>query len=446
MNIVLIGAGSMIFSVNLIRDILLSPFLEGITVTLMDIDSERLKNCFILCSKLSKELGRDINIKKTDNRREALRGADFVICTALAAGHEILQKGWAIAKKNGYRFGGSLHIMHDEAFWINFFQFQMMEEIAKDILDICPEAWLLMVSNPVMAGTTLITRRYPSLKIAGLCHGFSGVYSLGKLLGLNKEDISFETPGVNHFIWLTKFEYKGKDAFPILDNWITEKSEQYFKRCGFSEETGPKAFDLYKRFKVFPIGDTCTPGGGSWGYWYHTDKKTEKYWKEDPSLWYKRYFIYYKQQMKRIKTIAEDPSCKVLNIFSKERSDEPMIPLIEGLGCNQRRKVIVNIPNKAHTIPQVPEDFAVEVPVIATSKGLEVLSTTPVPLIVQYYMLKDRVINVEIELEAYSKKSRELLLELILQDPWTNNKSQAEKLLKDIFDMECCSKLKNFYK
>ena len=89
-------------------------------------------------------------------------------------GHGLLSSGWEIAQKHGYRFGGSLHVMHDEAFWINFPQLEFFDEVVRDVLEICPNAWYLQVANPVLAGITYLSKTYPELKLVGLCHGFRG--------------------------------------------------------------------------------------------------------------------------------------------------------------------------------------------------------------------------------------------------------------------------------
>jgi alpha-galactosidase len=76
-----------------------------------------------LCQRFADEVGIALNLTKTTDRRASLAGADFVINTALVSGHRAMKEGWAIAKKHGYRFGGSYHIVHDEAFWINYYQY-----------------------------------------------------------------------------------------------------------------------------------------------------------------------------------------------------------------------------------------------------------------------------------------------------------------------------------
>ena len=80
---------------------------------------------------------------------------------------ERLNSGWEIARRLGYRFGGSLHVMHDEPFWVNFYQLRFFESVVQDILNLCPNAWYLQVANPVLAGVTYLGRKYPDLKIVG---------------------------------------------------------------------------------------------------------------------------------------------------------------------------------------------------------------------------------------------------------------------------------------
>ena len=115
-------------------------------------------------------MGADINVIKTADRREAMQGADFVLNVALDYGHDRFKQGIKVAYDNGYRFGGSLHIVHDEAFFINFHQLRLMESILLDVLDVCPKAYYIMVANPVQGGVTYLQRKYKNAKIIGLLH------------------------------------------------------------------------------------------------------------------------------------------------------------------------------------------------------------------------------------------------------------------------------------
>ena len=431
-KISIIGAGSAVFSLSMIRDICLTPNLQGSTVTFMDIDQGRLDSAHHLCERYAREVGIELNLQKTLDRREALEGADFVVNTALVDGHRGMREGWEIAKRHGYRFGGSYHIMHDEAFWINYYQYVLFEEVVQDMMEICPDAWQLLVANPVLAGTTYLARKYPEHKFVGLCHGYGGVFHLAKELGLDRGDITYELPGVNHFLWLTEFYHKGEDAFPLIDEWIEKESAAYWETCGNSDGMGPKAIDLYQRFGAFPIGDTGNPGGGTWPWWYHSDDETEKRWQEDPNTWYEGYFTHGAERVANIASWAADESVKLTDHIEPKMSGESMVGIIESIACDIPRTYIVNILNSGDYVPGVPLDFQVEVPALVSKGGIQGIQTNGLTPELIAYILHDRVAPVEIELEAYETHNKELLVQLILMDPWTRSEEQACAMLEEI--------------
>jgi len=445
-KISIIGAGSAVFSLNMIRDICQTPGLSGSDVCFMDIDESRLNAAFRLCQRFAAEKNANVTLRKTMDRADALRGADFVINTALASPWRRWQEGWKIAGDLGYRFGGSMHIVHDEAFWINYYQLTLMESITQDILEYCPNAWLLMVANPVLAGVTYLKRKYPALKLVGMCHGFNGVYGLADMLGFDPKDVTFELPGVNHFIWLTKFRYRGEDAFPMLDRFIAEKGEEYFKNCPFSSCEGQKPFDLYRRFGAFPVGDTANVGGGAWGYFYHTDAETEKFWNEDPYTWFDGYFEHGAKTIERIRDAAYDENVSVSEMMGGGVSHESMIPFIEAVARDKERVIIVNIQNDAEYVPGVPRDFEVEIPALVSGKGVQGIRTDGLPKSLLAYLLRDRVAPVEMELMAYEQGSYEYLLDLVMMDPWTRSDKQARALLDAILDLPYHPEMKAHYK
>jgi len=441
-KIALIGAGSAIFSVSIVRDLCLIPNLAGSVVTFMDIDKSRLNGAFNLCRRFADEVGIKLNLEKTTDRRQALTGADFVINSVLGAGHHRLLEGWEVGRKHGYRIGGSLHIMHGEAFWINFYQYRLFEALMQDILEICPKAYYLQVANPVFAGITFLGRKYPQAKIVGLCHGYRGVFQLTDKMGLNPAKLTFEIPGVNHFVFLTELYYEGKSALPLVDKWVTEKAHEYWEDCN----VGPKVVDVYRRLGVFPIGDTATPGGGAWPFWYHTDDETEKRWKEDPWNWYQGYFYWTSKTVEDIKRISEDTSIKVTDHFAPKKSGEVFIELIESVACDIPRSLVVNVLNDHEYVPGIPKDVAVEIHAMVSARGIQGIRTNGLPRHVLARIFHDRIGPMEMELAAYEQGSRELLLQLILMDPFTKSIDQANALLNDILALPYHAAMREHYK
>lgn len=445
-KISLIGAGTGTFSINLIKDLCLTEALDGSTISLMDINETRLDAVHRFCVRYAAEVGRHFRIEKTTNRDESLQNADFVIHSALVGGYDRLRSGWAVAKKWGYRFGGSFHVMHDEAFWTNFGQLQLMEEIYEDIQRLCPHAWYLLVANPVMAGVTHLNRKYPGIRLVGMCHGYNGVYRMCEVMGLDRSKITFQTPGINHFVWLNHFYYDGQDGMPLIADWVANQSAAHFSTIGVSTDFGPKTIDLYRRYGVMPIGDTCTAGGGSWGWEYHVDNKTQERWMEDPDLWYQIVFSDNNRRIQSIIDAAYDDSIVLSEVFSKDFSDEPMIPLIKALACDHGQIVIVNVLNDKGYVEGVPTDFEVEIPAWVDADGIHGIHTKPLPKALQAHMMRDRIASVEVELDAYNTHSFSRLVDLVQMDPWTRSRQQAEGFVREILDLPGLEAMKAYYR
>ena len=431
----IIGAGSGSFSLAMIRDLCLTPSLEGITVCLMDVDEARLHAAHSVCQRFAQEVGFSLRLEKTLDRTAALEGADFVINTALVQGHHRLREGWAIARRYGFNWGSSFHVLYDEPFWVNFYQFRLFESIVEEMLAICPNAYHLLVANPVLAGITYLGRRYPEARIVGLCHGYSGVYHVAEVLGLDREHVTFEIPGVNHFVWMTKFFHKGEDAFPILDRWIQEEMPglRAAGKLRVDHVLSPKVVDLYQRFGALPIGDTSHWSGAAWPWWYHSDEATEQAWNENPARGWDHYIEWSFGNAAQFAQVAADPSVRVTDVFPPVLSGEQMIPIVEAIACDLPRVVYgTNILNSGNYVPGVPLDFEIEVPTLVSQRGIQGIQTGGLPPALIAHTLRDRVAPVTLELEAYAQGSRDLLVQLILMDRWARSEAQARGFVDEI--------------
>lgn len=446
-KISLIGAGSGCFSLGVIRDLCRSEILCSCHVSLMDINVERLDAIYDICVRYNKEIGGKLTFDKTTDRVESLKGADFVISTALTAPHSRLKEGFEIAKKWGFKFGGSYHVMYDEAFWINFYQLRFMEELTKDIIEHCPEAWHLMVENPMVAGVTLLQRKYPEAKTIGLCHGFADTYDMVEAMGYKKEDVTFQMPGVNHFVWLNEARIKGEPLFPILDKWIEEKGEEYWKTCFISSVLSKKRLDFYKKHGVIGIGDTLSFTGACWPWWYHTSDELEKEYTEySPENGWNWYFGLVEKTAADFINLSKDPDAKVSDFLSNVGEDVLIIPLVESIAGNIPRVHIINTINKGQLVPGLPEDFEVEVPALCSADGIYPITTKPLPKHIIAHILRDRVAPVEMELAAYESGDLYLLKELVLMDKWAQSMEQVEGFINEIMDLPYHAEMKEHYK
>lgn len=443
-KITVIGAGSAVFSLTIIRDICLTPALSGCDVCLMDISPDRLDAAYTLCVRYADELNVPLAITRTLRREEALAGADFVINTA-ACGHEMLAEGWAIAQRHGYRFGGSLHIMHDEAFWANHYQLSLIESVYEDMRRICPDAWYVLVSNPVLAGITMLRRKYPDAKMVGLCQGSTAILRVLDALGMDRSKAQYEVSGLNHFIWLTRLTYDGRNGFEALDEYCAAHSASDSGGDTVNSFLSPKAIDLYRTFGAFPLGDTFSAGGGSWAYWYHDDEQTERIYREDPAAAWSAYFRKCAEKVRTIRDTAYDLNARLTEAFPPVKSDEITMQFIEALCGGGEAVLPVNILNDKKYLAGVPDDFEVEVFARCSSAGVEPLPAAPLSRAITAHLVRDRIAPVEIELEAYRTGNRALLVDLIMMDPWTKSRAQAQALLDDIMKMPWASGLKAHY-
>jgi alpha-galactosidase len=444
-NICIIGAGSGMFSLTMVRDLCLTPGLAGSRVTFMDIDPGRLEGIHALATRYARELGVTLDLRRTADRRAAMAGADIVVNAALAAGHHRLRAGWEVARRHGYRWGGSLHVLHDEAWWINFYQLRLFDSVLRDLLDVCPGAHYIQIANPVQAGITHLARTYPGARVVGLCHGYGGVYSIIEQLGLEREHCTFELPGVNHFIWLTKLFHKGRDAMPLIDRWIDEQAPAAWQRGGYGE-LSPKKCDIWRRVGAFPIGDTAGDGGGSWGWWYHTDDATEQRWREQPGRFWQQFFHDGEQAVAEVARIGADPAARLTERFAPKLSGESVIPMVEALVCDTPRVIISNVPNHGGLVPGIPHDYQVEVPALVSRRGVQGIRTGGLPPAVLAWTLRDCVAPVDLELAAYTQGSRALLCELIMTDPWTRSTAQADALIDEIAALPFHEELRAHYR
>src|SRR5579872_6380855 len=278
-KISLIGAGSANFAMSMVKDIVLTEALTGCTLSLMDINKDRLSGVHAIATKYSDKIGAKIKVEKTTSREESLRDAHYVINTVMAGGHEDQEVMRTIGEDYGYYRGldSAEHNMISDYYTVQGYnQFELILDIARSVRDIAPEAWFLDAANHVCEVTTLLGRKSGLKNFIGFCHGWKGVMSLAKLLNFDMDEVDFQVAGFNHNIFLNRFKYKGKDAYPIVDEWLENSSAKFWETYSseYNYQLSRAAGDMYNIYGIYPIGDTCR--SGTWKY--HYDFKTKQYW------------------------------------------------------------------------------------------------------------------------------------------------------------------------
>lgn len=431
LKVAIIGAGSAQFSLTMVRDLCLTPNLRGSHVVFMDIDEERLDMIYHLARRYSEQLGSNLTFEKTTNRAAALEGADYVINTAYVLGHIVEANLRDVCSRHGYyHFGGALGPYH---------QFWLMLSVAQDIEKICPNAWLIQVGNPVFHGCTLMTRE-TSTKIIGLCHGHYGYLEIAATLGLDPDKVVWEAPGLNHNIWLTKFEYEGKDAYPLIDEWIATQGEEYWQthvaRSTHDAQMSRGACNQYHLYGLFPIGDTVRRGG----WWYHTDIVTKKRWYGEPfggpdTHIARPYFVKnLEQTIARMIAASKDPQADLVKEFGAAHSREQIVPIMDALSFNNAGEFQINVPNQGGKLHGIPENVVVEVPARIDSSGVHIKDFTQLPPQILLNHVMPEWMEMERDLYAFKSGDKRMLLWQLLNEHPTKSYDQAVVLLDELIN------------
>jgi alpha-galactosidase len=405
-RIVFIGAGSFVFTRNLIRDILTFPLLENSTLVLMDIDKEKLEFSFKAVKTIIEKGKYLAKVEKTISRKRALKGADAVVITILAGGTNVWRHDIEIPKKYGVDF-----CVGDTRGVAGIFRFlrtiPVMLNICKDIEKLCPDALVLNYTNP-MAMLCRAMQIKTSLNITGLCHSVQHTAEmLSRWIKAPIDEISYTCGGINHLAWYLKFEWNGRDAYPLIRKALKRKKiyneeivrNEMFLHLGYyiTESSGHNSeYSWWFRKRQELIDKYCLAGTGwnpgEYGYILKKYIKTERTWK--------------KQTKKLLQDTKE---------MSLKRGNEYASSIINAYLGGKRFEFNGNMPNKK-LISNLPNDVCVEVPVIVRKRELTPVSIGPLPP--QLAALANvGVASEEMAVEAALSGNSELVYHAVCYDP-----------------------------
>jgi len=215
-KITLIGAGSIIFAKNLIGDCLLTECLQDSEIALVDINKKHLQLSYEMICNLNTVINQGrAKITAHIDRREALPGTDFVITAIQIGGYERIVSDFEIPLKYGLQqtYADTLGI---GGIFRGLRTTPVILDIARDIEELCPNAWLLNYVNP-MAIITGALLKVGNIHAVGLCHSVQiCAETLLEELGLHYPDAKYKIAGVNHQAWLLELTSGDKDLYPIV--------------------------------------------------------------------------------------------------------------------------------------------------------------------------------------------------------------------------------------
>lgn len=224
-KITFIGAGSTVFAKNVLGDCMQTPALQGFELALYDIDLQRLRDSENMLSNLKLSSGSTCVVKAYTDRKEALRGAKYVVNAIQVGGYDPCTiTDFEIPKKYGLRqtiadtvgIGGIFR---------NLRTIPVMLEFAADIREMCPDALFLNYTNP-MAVLTNVMNTYGRVRTVGLCHSVQAcIPGLFDSLGMDKTGVQAKIAGINHMAWLLEVTRDGIDLYPEIKRRAAEKQK-----------------------------------------------------------------------------------------------------------------------------------------------------------------------------------------------------------------------------
>ncbi len=422
-KITFMGAGSTVFARNVLGDCMCTPSLCEAEIALYDIDATRLSESEIILRAINKNINSDRAVIKTylgkENRKEALRGAMFVV-NAIQVGFydpcTIID--FEIPKKYGLRqtiadtlgIGGIMRGLRT---------IPVLKEFAQDMEEVCPDALFLNYTNP-MSILTGYMNRYTKIKTVGLCHSVQ-VCSESLLNNLGMED-KLEgrrelIAGINHMAWLLDIRDKeGNDLYPEIKLRAEKKNNT-------EKHNDMVRFDYIKR-----LGYYCTESSE------HNAEYNPFYIKSKYPELIEKYNIPLDEYPRRcINQIAgwqkEKENILQNGKITHERSHEYASYIMEAVVTNQPIKIGGNVPNTG-LIDNLPADACVEVPCLVDALGIHPCHVGRLP--VQLAAMNMTNINAQLmTIEAAVTKKRESIYQAAMLEPHT----AAELSLDDIVKM-----------
>lgn len=242
-NFAFVGAGSSVFTMRLVGDILKEDFIEGGELRLIDTDLTALQEVFEAVKKLVEHTGKPFSVKAYGHYKDAMPDADFVFFTYAVGKYEAWQRDIATCTRFGVNQsvgdtigpGAVIRILRS---------IPLALEIAHEMEKVCPHAYIINYTNPEGA-QCLAIQKYSKIKSFGLCHGTPDTAAAlaEKVFGVDIARFAYEAAGVNHLTWFTRMEIDGKDVYPELTDRL-EKCE-----FGIGEQVSR---DLYRIFGLYP--------------------------------------------------------------------------------------------------------------------------------------------------------------------------------------------------
>ncbi|HET7270657.1 MAG TPA: alpha-glucosidase/alpha-galactosidase [Rubrobacter sp.] len=405
-RITLIGAGSAVFTRNLCSDILLSPALQDSTISLMDIDAGRLRTARDLVQNIVDQRGLDTRVEATTDRREAMRGADYVVTTFQQGGLDAYALDIEIPRRYGVEQcvgdtlgpGGVFRALRT---------IPVLIDLCDEMDDLAPDAMLLNYVNPMAANCWAVDVATGRPHV-GLCHSIQGTSEmLAGWIGVPYDEVNFLCAGINHQAFFLQFRRGREDLYPEIRDAIRRDEVR-------GQE--PVRVDLMEHFGYF-VTESSGHASEYAPYFRKNERMVEEdlvpRFKDESDHWFDfgRTGGYLRHCLN---LIEESPDEEPL---PTERTHEYGSYIIEAMETDEPIKVNGNVPNRG-LMDALPHGCCVEVPCLVDANGVQPTAIEHYPP--QLAALNRTNINVqELTVEAALAGDVEAAHHAVMLDPLT---------------------------
>lgn len=422
MKVTFMGAGSTVFAKNVLGDIMSTPALRECEIALYDIDGVRLEESYIMVTALNRNINESrAKVEKylgVENRKDALRGADFVVnaiqvglydpCTIID--FEVPKKyglRQTIADSNG--IGGIFRALRT---------IPVLKDFTDDMAEVCPNAYFLNYTNP-MAQLAGYLGRYTPIKSVGLCHSVQGCSrNLLKDLGIEyKEPLRESIAGINHMGWLLELEdADGNDLYPEIRE----------RAIAILESGKTDHHDLVRYEYIRRLGYYCTESSE------HNAEYNNFFIKAKYPELIERYNIpldeYPRRCINQIENWKKDREKYMHDDVTHTRTMEYASYIMEAIVTDIPYKIGGNVINNG-LIPNLPAEACVEVACLVNKNGIQPCAQKPLPL--QLAAMNSAMIGVQLlTIEAAVTQKKETIYQAAMLDPHTSSELSIDEIIR----------------
>ncbi|MEU4146936.1 hypothetical protein [Streptomyces parvulus] len=439
--LVLIGAGSAVFTRGLLADLITADDLGSWEIRLVDVNEEALRVAARLAGRMveARGAGDRITVRASADRRTELPGADYVVTCVGVGGRPAWQRDHEVCQEHGVYQpvgdsvmpGGISRLLRTVP---------VMVDVARDVADLAPDAFFFNYSNPMTANVQAMTR-YAGAAPVGLCHGMHHVQrELAAFAGLPFEETSTLYAGINHLTFIYDFRHNGVDAWPgvraRMERELAEPADP--ADIGAIWENGkawhnPFSWEIFRRYGAYPAANDrhvleFFPERWAGGDYYGKKLGVDAFSVPEILQWGE-------ERYQGMRAQAEDDA--PLDAASFENStgeQEQLIAIIRSITFDRRDMFSVNVPNRG-SVPGLPDEAALEIPAVATARGLRPVSVPDLsaPLTA---ILARRLTSVELATEAAMTGDRDLVVEAMIADGAVTDPDAAAALTDALLDAQ----------